>query len=99
VKKALLKLLEAQLDKHLDREQHRCLQAGAKPSVKKIAYEHFDWLILFQVKGDSYATIAKANHRTVQAVDEGIKKAAEALIGERWKEWLRPTKRGRPRKP
>jgi hypothetical protein len=95
-KEAILAGLAEQLDPLLDREEARCEAARLGRAAKRAAVEHFDWTILYQVKGLRYGQIAKSECRSHQTVAGGVKDVAKLVIGPGWKQWLR---RGRPGRP
>jgi hypothetical protein len=67
---------------------------------KAMAVEHFDWLVKYQLQGIPYGRIGKqgATKRGQQTIADGVKHAAELVIGPKFSEWLRPGRPGRPRK-
>lgn len=75
------------------------IQSGFKPVLNKEEISHFEWLVLYQVRGMSHENVRsylerKGIYRTTRAISQGIHDAAElALIT------LRPAgKGGRPAK-
>lgn len=60
---------------------------------------HFDWLVRYQVIGCSWSEIVNRSLREIspRAVMSGVKNAAALVIGEKWSEWLRKGKPGRPK--
>ena len=58
---------------------------------------HIDWLVEFQVNGKSFVQIAGEDYDRTN-VGNAVRNYAQVLIGSRWSEWLRPGKRGRPRR-
>ena len=55
---------------------------------------HFKWLVLYQIKVRSYQEIADEDGVKKQTVARAVKTTARLLIGESWKDWLRPALRG-----
>jgi hypothetical protein len=47
------------VDGYCDRVEGAALAAGLKQAPRKRELEHFDWLVRYQVKGESFAYIAK----------------------------------------
>jgi hypothetical protein len=96
----ILAEVSSQLEVELDREEQRANEAGLTSGMKKIAQEHFDWLVLYQVKAWPYGRVAKVpgSRRDPQTVSDGVKDAAQLVIGPGWEQWLRPGRPGRPRK-
>jgi hypothetical protein len=92
--------LTRELDIQLDQSESamRCL--GKLKVPRKVSTEHFDWLVDYQLLGNSFPEIKRTarDASSRQTVDQGVKDAAEAVVGPCWKKWLRPGKRGRPRK-
>jgi len=69
-----------------------------RPNVAR----HFDWLVRHQIKEESYAAISRGLlpgfDADPRAVGQGVRSAAEALIGPGFETWLRPpAKGGRPK--
>jgi hypothetical protein len=71
---------------------------GIQDAPKVTALEHFDWLVKYKIREIPYGQIAKGdqNKPEQQSVADGVKSAAELVIGPEYKEWLRPGKPGRP---
>jgi hypothetical protein len=61
--------------------------------------EHFTWLVQYQVRQQPFARIANndPSRPETPAVTDGVKDAAQLVIGPGWKRWLRPSKPGRPK--
>jgi hypothetical protein len=97
VLKDVRRQLEAQLDK--DEKVFSDL-GGFQPTRRVTAERHFDWLTAFQVQLKPLLQIAKrcSPPTTTPSVWEGVRAAAERVIGPGWEEWLRPAQIGRPRK-
>lgn len=69
---------------------------------RRFVARHFDWLVQHQMKGESFAGISRELPRGLdadpRAVGQGVRVAAEALMGSDRKNWLRsPAKGGRPK--
>lgn len=69
---------------------------------RPVVARHFDWLARHQIKEASYADISlglpRGDDADPRAVGQGVRSAAEALVGSDFKKWLRPpAKGGRPR--
>jgi hypothetical protein len=96
----ILAEVSSQLEVELDREEKRAAGANLESGIRKVAQEHFDWLVLYQVRAWTYGRIAKipGSRRDPQTVSDGVKDAAQLVIGPGWEQWLRPGKPGRPRK-
>jgi hypothetical protein len=102
--------LKSQLREQMDRHEGIARLMGLEKRPRTIQPRHFDWLALYQAKGWNRATIARhvkksweakgtsAEHLT-QTVRQGIRDAAELVVGWSWRSWLRPAKAGRPPKP
>jgi hypothetical protein len=56
----VLEQVRQALDDYCDRIEAAALAAGLKRATRKQGVEHFDWLARYQVKGESFASIAKA---------------------------------------
>jgi len=69
---------------------------------RPLVARHFDWLVRAQLEGTRYSAISRMLQGTGfdadrRAVGQGVRGAAEAVVGPDYKEWLRPTdKGGRP---
>ncbi len=72
----------------------------------KFAPHHFDWLVRYQVLGESFRDIGAVSNDDQNGAGQphltamkGVKTAAEAVIGPAYQKWLRPpSKGGRPKK-
>jgi hypothetical protein len=95
-KKRILAELTQELDRKLDRTEQDMKVFGLCPTPAKLNTEHFDWLVLYQVCEQNFARIGKDHDRDAQSVADGVKDAAELVIGPASERWLRPPRPGRP---
>jgi hypothetical protein len=95
----ILAEVSSQLEVELDREEKRAAGANLESGMKKVALDHFEWLVLYQVKSWPFGRIAKGHstRRDSQTVSDAVKDAAQLVIGPGWEQWLRPRKPGRPK--
>jgi GNAT superfamily N-acetyltransferase len=63
------------LDDYCDRIEADALAAGLKRAPRKRGLEHFDWLGLYQVKGESFASIAKSASYRFEGGRQTVRKA------------------------
>jgi hypothetical protein len=75
---------------YIARQKREAERLGWILMPPRVAPEHFDWLVLFQIKRVSQERIAKAAHRTRPAVAEAIQKTAGLVAGDGVQFWLRP---------
>ncbi len=87
-------LFEEQLREHFARMAAYASARGWKPAPRKRQFEHFHWLVRFQVLEENYARICgvPADAQGARTVQAGVESLAD-FIGLR----LRPARRGRPR--
>jgi hypothetical protein len=101
-KQRFLKDVRRQLEARLDQAEKVFSDLGGfQPTRRVTAERHFDWLVQYQVKGKPLLQIANecSPPTTIQSVREGVRAAAERVIGPGWEDdWLRPAQIGRPRK-
>lgn len=62
-------------DDYCDRIEAKALTAGLKRAPRKRGLEHFDWLARYQVKGESYASIAKTASYKFEGGRQTVRKA------------------------
>ncbi len=93
-KKITLELMEKKLDKYLDDLETEAIATNSIRTPETRNVERFEWLVRYQVCGESYNQIAKAVHASREAVRDRIRETAE------WCDiTLRPPgKPGRPKK-
>jgi len=95
-RKRILKEVGAQLDKRLKQAARLYAHSGPLFGIEKAPLakdpEHFDWLVKYQLQGIPFRQIAKqdASGPGQQAVSDGVKSAAQLVIGRDFKKWLRP---------
>jgi hypothetical protein len=99
----MLKELKVQLETTLDgatRVHDILRRSGAVQLPTVIALEHFDRLVKYQIREMPFGQIAREDENGTgqQGIADGVKRAAELVIGPDFKDWLRPGKPGRPRK-
>ena len=78
----MLKQVRTFLNKYCDRVEADALRAGLKRAPKKRGEQHFDWLVRYQIKGESFASIAKDPAYRVrgrQTVQKAVTELAEYL--------------------
>lgn len=63
------------LDDYCDRIEAEALAAGLKRAPRKRGLEHFDWLGRYQVKGESFASIAKSASYRFEGGRQTVRKA------------------------
>jgi hypothetical protein len=91
------RILAAQLERKSDVKEKIYHLLGSNKSPLKLNRDHFDWLVLYQLKGLRFAQIATdLGESYPQTVIDGVKGAAQLIIGPEWKKWLRKPQRGRP---
>lgn len=95
-RRRILADLEKQLDEALEADEVLAKRAGWEPTPVRHQIEHYDWLVRYQVQGWDYMRIAKEHGTSRQVVTDGVKNAAEMLVGNLAAEWLRTPRRGRP---
>lgn len=72
--------------------------SGLLPAPSRLATNHFAYLTLYQCLKRSHGQIREDFDCTCSSVGEGIRIAAEAVIGDAYVAWLRPpSPPGRPR--
>jgi hypothetical protein len=99
--KRVLKQVRDELETQLDQAQALYEKVvGFQPAPRVKAEEHFDWLARFQILGLPYRQIGlqATDERRTTSVIQGVEEAAELVIGPGWRQWLRPSERGRPPK-
>lgn len=96
----ILGWVKKELNEILDEEEKKAKKTRMEKTPRKTSIEHFDWLVQFQILEHTYAAIAKIakSKVTSQTVSDGVKSAAEVVIGRGWEKWLREGKPGRPPK-
>ncbi len=77
----VLKELEHAIDEYCDQIEAAALAAGLKRAPRKRGVEHFDWLARYQVKGESFASIAETAPQKFAGGRQTVRKA----IIELWK--------------
>ncbi len=83
-----------QREARMDEIEARLRQDGAAPSpVAPKLRDHLAWLVRYQVRGESFASIAQDVGRTRQGVTEAVHGAARFIFLP-----LRPSRPGRPKK-
>jgi hypothetical protein len=101
VRHRIINAVKKEIDVHLDEATKLMELMEAKRVPVRQSREHFDWLVIYQVNCKSYAEIAKhhldVNEGNRQTVTDGVKSAAEQVVGRDWKRWLRPSPPGRPK--
>jgi hypothetical protein len=88
------------LNGHLTREKRVKEEDARKEGLlghKDLAILHLEWLVRYQVQLWSHNDIAKEYGCTRPTVVNGLERAAEAVIGSGWRNWLRAT--GKPGRP
>jgi hypothetical protein len=96
-----LEEVRRQLQVQLDQDERLYRQvAGLQPTKRVMTMQHFDWLVRYQVQRKPLLQIAKHCNppTTTPSVWQGVRAAAERVIGPGWERWLRRAPRGRPRK-
>jgi hypothetical protein len=78
-KKYVLDNVAEALKPYCDRVENDALAAGLKRSPKKRETEHFDWLARYQVKGESFASIAKSASYKFRGGRQTVRKAVVEL--------------------
>ena len=111
-KKAIMEEVEKQLEEKLDESaRHACTKPYLERIPEIREKEHFEWLVLYQVNQLHFSDVTRkvkpqperapkdtaAFRSDKAAVTDGIKRAAERLIGPRFTDWLRPGEPGRRR--
>ncbi len=83
------------LDEEMDRIEAQARAAGDVPTpVKTTGRSHFVWLARYQVKGETYAEIARSVRKHPQTVKDAVRETAETIVLD-----LRdPDPPGRPRR-
>ena len=96
----ILAEVKRQLEPMLDKEENTYQFFGFERTPRLTAKEHFDWLVRYQVQGVRFQRIGResAVKRETQTIADGVKDAAEHVIGPGWQTWLRPGRPGRPHK-
>jgi hypothetical protein len=94
----ILSELKAQLELLMQQTDNLCRHFQLNKATKKVSLKHFDWLVYYQIQRRRFGQIASAcaNKPDRQTVADGVKDAAELVIGSHWQRWLRPGSRGRP---
>lgn len=76
--------------------------ARPSPSLIKLperfSPHHYDWLVWYQIMGQSRNKIALELHQDRTAVADGVNMAARMVFGDTYRSWLRSPRSGRPRK-
>jgi len=75
----VLNNVDQALDLYCDRVENDASDAGLKRSPKKRETEHFDWLARYQVKGESFASIAKNASYKFRGGRQTVRKAVVKL--------------------
>lgn len=70
----VLERVRRALDDYCDRIEAAALAAGLKRAPRKRGVEHFDWLARYQVKGESFASIAKSASYKFQGGRQTVRK-------------------------
>jgi hypothetical protein len=93
-----------ELAQYLERVENR-LNMSARRKAPQVKKEHFEWLVLYQIRGMSRSAIAGSEAQEGQldgnyyTVSQAIDRTTKLLFGECWREWLRTrSKGGRPSK-
>jgi hypothetical protein len=95
----MLESLEKDLKCYLESEKRKARDKGLTHRPRTWTTAHFEWLVRYQVLGESYGQIAKSRRCSPQNCKQAIAKVAKAMVGPSWKQWLRPPGLpGRPRK-
>ena len=67
------------IERYCDRVEGDALAAGLKRSPRKREVEHFDWLVRYQVKGESFASIAQNASYKFRGGRQTVRKAVVEL--------------------
>jgi hypothetical protein len=67
------------LEHYCDRVEADALAAGLKRSPKKREIEHFDWLARYQIKGESFASVAQNASYRFKGGRQTVRKAVAEL--------------------
>jgi len=67
------------IDDYCDRIEAAALAAGLKRAPRKKGVGHFDWLARYQVKGESFASIAKTASYKFEGGRQTVRKAVVEL--------------------
>lgn len=81
---------EGWLKAELDRMENASRTEAPRTPPRGTSDRHFKWLVQYQVKGRSYNEIADEDGIKKQTVAREVKRLAGLLIGEPWRDWLRP---------
>jgi hypothetical protein len=92
----LLAELEKRIKEYLDGVEEDARRQYGLRAPHQLSAEHLDWLVEYQVSGCSFRSLAAHYSMDRHNVAKAIKGIAELVIGPRWREWLRPSERGRP---
>lgn len=77
--KQVLDQVRQALDEYCDRTEADALTAGLKRAPRKRETEHFDWLVRYQVRGESFAAIARSSSYKFNGGRQTIRKAVVEL--------------------
>jgi hypothetical protein len=80
--------LESQLQEYVEKRRRQV--RGLLPMPPRLARSPFAYLAFFQCLRRSHTQIARQFKRSRSAVSEGIRTAAEAVVGPSYKHWLMP---------
>jgi hypothetical protein len=78
-KKYVQECVRQSLQEYCARVEADAVAAGMKRAPRKRAIEHFDWLVRYQIKGESFASIAKTASYRFSGGRQTIHKAAFEL--------------------
>ncbi len=78
-KASVLREVARAIDDYCDRIDSAALAAGLKRVPRKKGVEHFDWLARYQVKGESFAAIAKTASYKFKGGRQTVRKAVAEL--------------------
>jgi hypothetical protein len=81
---------EIALNAYIKKRKRGALEAGYPEMPSKCTPEHFNWLVMFQVKRMSHSDIARAAHRTRSTITGAIHLVAELVVGDLVDSWLMP---------
>jgi hypothetical protein len=77
IERLMRSLFEKEMKKHLDKTEQRFVQnSGAVRPRMKTQLAHFEWLISYQIEGESQSAISKRVNATRQTVSDGIRLTA-----------------------
>jgi hypothetical protein len=69
------------LTAYCDQVEADALRAGLKIAPRKRGLEHFDWLVRYQIKGESFASISRRSSYKFSGGRQTIRKAVVELAG------------------